>query len=58
MVSVLEMSLNGFCSLSSNLRAALVNGNIEDGQEKREHGFWQGNGVKECVCVDSMQKGE
>lgn len=56
MVSVFEMFLNGFCSLSSNLRAALVNGSIEDGQEKRDHGFWQGNGVRVYMCVDSIQK--
>lgn len=49
MVSVLKMFLNEICSLSSNLRY-YVNGRIEDGQEKRERGFWQGNGVRVYVC--------
>lgn len=39
MVLVFKMFLNGFYSLSSSLRAALVNDIIEDEQEKREHGF-------------------
>jgi len=49
-VLVLEMFLNGFCSLSSSLRAVLVNGSTADGQGKGEHGFWQRKGMR-VVCV-------
>lgn len=38
-VSVFEIFVNWFCSLSSNLRAAVVIGSVEDGQEKKEHRF-------------------
>lgn len=57
-VSVFEMFVNGFCSLSSHLRAAVVNGSVEDGQEKREHRFWQRNWVRVYVCMASTQKWE
>lgn len=53
---IFKMFLSGFCSLSSNLRAALVNDSTEDRQEKREHEFWQGIGLRVYVCVDSIQK--
>lgn len=38
-VSVFEIFVNGFCSLSSSLRAAVVIGCVKDVQEKREHRF-------------------